>query len=86
MKSLFKKSLTLVLVAVLMFLMVSCVHSAGEGTSAVGESTPAAAGEGSSAAAAGEDLTASEKDPQTGSGGADRGQQLAYHRCRPVEG
>ncbi len=26
MKSLFKKSLTLVLVAVLMFLMVSCVH------------------------------------------------------------
>ncbi len=51
MKSLFKKSLTLVLVAVLMFLMVSCVHSAGEGTSAVGESTPAAAGEGSSAAA-----------------------------------
>ena len=46
MKSLFRKSLTLALVAVLMSLIA-------------GESTP---------------------------GGADSGQQLAYHRCRPVEG
>ena len=68
MKSLFRKSLTLALVAVLMSLMVSCAHSAGNGTTA-------AAGEGTSGAAG-------ESTP----GGADSGQQLVYHRCRPVEG
>ena len=79
MKSLFRKSLTLALVAVLMSLMVSCAHSAGNGTTAAagegtsgaaGESTPAAAGEDTSSTAAGEGLTASEKDPQTGNGEA----------------
>lgn len=77
MKSLFRNSLTLVLVAVLMILTVSCAPSAGKGTSAAagesplaanGEGSSAAAGEGISATAAGEGLTASEKDPQTGAG------------------
>ena len=69
MQPLFRKSLALMLVAVLTALIVSCAPSTGEGTSAsAGEGTSASAGEGTSASAAEEGLTAAEEEPQAGTG------------------